>query len=154
MTSAATATSKSGSLLFGGKHRRRHVRNETLTIVWNYTSTVLREWWAKANGIITPVAATITNNGSSTTAEEQAQTDIHHKGHRNRFWRILYGTYNTNEEDAEHNDLERRKAAESAVVISGSTTTGTTEQNSVELQDIVPATTLLTTTNDVLVLDP
>ena len=33
-----------------GRHRRRHIRNETLIIVWNYTATTLKKWWAKTNG--------------------------------------------------------------------------------------------------------
>ena len=41
-----------------GRHRRRHIRNETLTMVWNYTATVVKGWWAQATGNATAAAAT------------------------------------------------------------------------------------------------
>jgi len=107
---------------FQGKHRSRRVRNETLTIVWKYASTVSKDWWAKING--RPL-------DDSDEAQE----------HRRRFWRILYGSYNTNREDEskrieaskveeEEKDYGRRQTEESV---------GTaTEQGDVELQETLP----------------
>lgn len=121
--------------LFGGKHRRRHVRNETLTIVWNYTSTVMREWWAKANG--RPAA-----DGEAEEAQE----------HRNRFWRILYGTYNTNQEDA-----TAMKQIESSTS-STEEPAANNRNGDMELQETTIAVATATTTNEetegALALDP
>ena len=36
-----------------GRHRRRHIRNETLTMVWNYTSNAVKGWFARATGAAT-----------------------------------------------------------------------------------------------------
>ncbi|CAB9530619.1 expressed unknown protein [Seminavis robusta] len=48
----STGTTKKTKLW--SRRKRRHIRNETLTIVWNYTSNLLQHWWANARGYPPP----------------------------------------------------------------------------------------------------
>lgn len=43
-TEPTTTKTKKKKSSFWGKHRRRHIRNETLSIVWNYAAAMVRSW--------------------------------------------------------------------------------------------------------------